>query len=441
MGPMVLGDAVLLEWALEALVKNAIDALQGRGRHDYPASRSGQQGMGEIRVIDDGPGRRPRDPPHAVRAGHHHQARWLGHRPGARAARGRGRPSRQPRARTDREGSKFPDAHSAGGARRVIDTPAPDSGHALNPAQRKRWSTSTVRCWSSPGAGSGKTRVLTTRIAHLIDRHGVPARADLRRDLHQQGRRRDEAPDRAAARPRPVRPLDRHVSLALGAAASARGRAARLRPAVHHLRRGRPAEPDQAADGPARSLDQAVPAARGAVAHLVGQEPDDPARGARRRRVAIRSAGPGRGRRLRGHGARAQGGERDGFRRPAAASAHALPGAPRPAPGLPGQVQLRPGGRVPGHEQGAVRADPPARLRTATSSRSATTTSPSTAGAAPTSATCRSSSRTSPAPGWCGWRRTTARPRWCSTRPTASSPRTAVASGRRSRPAAGAASR
>ena len=30
MGPMVLGDAVLLEWVLEALVKNAIDALQGR---------------------------------------------------------------------------------------------------------------------------------------------------------------------------------------------------------------------------------------------------------------------------------------------------------------------------------------------------------------------------------------------------------------------------
>ena len=55
MGPMVVGDAVLLEWALEALVKNAIDALQGR-----PGTiilRVGaEQGMGEIRVIDDGPG-------------------------------------------------------------------------------------------------------------------------------------------------------------------------------------------------------------------------------------------------------------------------------------------------------------------------------------------------------------------------------------------------
>ena len=54
-GPTVLGDAVLLEWALESLVKNAIDALQGR-----PGAiilRIGAEDeMGAIRVIDDGPG-------------------------------------------------------------------------------------------------------------------------------------------------------------------------------------------------------------------------------------------------------------------------------------------------------------------------------------------------------------------------------------------------
>ena len=54
-GPTVLGDPVLLEWALEALVKNAIDALQGR-----PGAiilRIGaEDDMGAIRVIDDGPG-------------------------------------------------------------------------------------------------------------------------------------------------------------------------------------------------------------------------------------------------------------------------------------------------------------------------------------------------------------------------------------------------
>jgi signal transduction histidine kinase len=54
-GPMVLGDQVLLEWALEALVKNAIDAMQGR-----PGTiilRVGvEDDMGVVRVVDDGPG-------------------------------------------------------------------------------------------------------------------------------------------------------------------------------------------------------------------------------------------------------------------------------------------------------------------------------------------------------------------------------------------------
>lgn len=54
-GPTVLGDPVLLEWALEALVKNAIDAMQGR-----PGTiilRVGvEDDMGVVRIVDDGPG-------------------------------------------------------------------------------------------------------------------------------------------------------------------------------------------------------------------------------------------------------------------------------------------------------------------------------------------------------------------------------------------------
>jgi signal transduction histidine kinase len=54
-GPTVTGDAVLLEWTLEALVKNAIDALHGRsGTIILRASAS--DGRAELRVIDDGPG-------------------------------------------------------------------------------------------------------------------------------------------------------------------------------------------------------------------------------------------------------------------------------------------------------------------------------------------------------------------------------------------------
>jgi signal transduction histidine kinase len=54
-GPDVEGDPILLEWALESLVKNAIDALKGRPgtivlRVDSDETKA------TLRVIDDGPG-------------------------------------------------------------------------------------------------------------------------------------------------------------------------------------------------------------------------------------------------------------------------------------------------------------------------------------------------------------------------------------------------
>jgi signal transduction histidine kinase len=54
-GPVIHGDPVLLEWALEAMVKNAIDALQGRdGSITIAAEVRGEMAL--LRVIDDGPG-------------------------------------------------------------------------------------------------------------------------------------------------------------------------------------------------------------------------------------------------------------------------------------------------------------------------------------------------------------------------------------------------
>jgi signal transduction histidine kinase len=51
----VLGDPVLLEWAIEALAKNAVDALAGRGGTiDLSTARLGDRAR--IRVADDGPG-------------------------------------------------------------------------------------------------------------------------------------------------------------------------------------------------------------------------------------------------------------------------------------------------------------------------------------------------------------------------------------------------
>ncbi|HYR10983.1 MAG TPA: HAMP domain-containing sensor histidine kinase, partial [Longimicrobium sp.] len=61
--PPVLGNSILLEWALENLVKNALDALAGSGGTICIEAEAPGERHVEIRVIDDGPG-----VSHAVRA-------------------------------------------------------------------------------------------------------------------------------------------------------------------------------------------------------------------------------------------------------------------------------------------------------------------------------------------------------------------------------------
>lgn len=56
----VEGDPVLLEWALESLLKNALDALAGRGGTVTISLHPLPEGGARIRVADDGPGI-PRD--------------------------------------------------------------------------------------------------------------------------------------------------------------------------------------------------------------------------------------------------------------------------------------------------------------------------------------------------------------------------------------------
>jgi signal transduction histidine kinase len=52
----IAGDRVLLEWAIESLVKNAIDALAGRGGSITVSVEPLAAGGVEVRVADDGPG-------------------------------------------------------------------------------------------------------------------------------------------------------------------------------------------------------------------------------------------------------------------------------------------------------------------------------------------------------------------------------------------------
>ena len=54
-GPTALGDPVLVEWALEAVVRNAIDAVSGRGGVVQVRVEGGER-HGRVRVVDDGPG-------------------------------------------------------------------------------------------------------------------------------------------------------------------------------------------------------------------------------------------------------------------------------------------------------------------------------------------------------------------------------------------------
>lgn len=53
---IVRGDGVLLEWVLEVLIKNAIDALGGRNGKITVSAQQMPEGAVRVRVADDGPG-------------------------------------------------------------------------------------------------------------------------------------------------------------------------------------------------------------------------------------------------------------------------------------------------------------------------------------------------------------------------------------------------
>ncbi len=210
-----------------------------------------------------------------------------------------------------------------------------------------------------PGAGAGgrgdrqDARVDDPHRAHSQPGPGAAGR-NPGGDLHQQGGAGDEGPRRPDGRAdRRGHALDGDLPLDRREDIAPPCRTGRLEEQLHHPRRRRPDPPHQAAVRGGEAGREALAGARVRRHPRRLEEPRPHARpGAGRRSRHLRQRqGQEALRRLPGAAEDAQ---RLRLRRPAAGDHPPVPRAPGRAAAVSAALQVHPGGRVPGHQRGAV---------------------------------------------------------------------------------------